>query len=302
MRLRMLQALHAVMETGSVSEAGQRLYRTQPQVSRTIANLEAELGFKLFIRHKQRLIPTREGRQFYEEARRILVGMDQIAAIAEDIRARAGGRLRIIAQPYLAYSIVPKSLATFLETEPGLKVSLEVRSRRDVASWVAGSQFDIGLAALPVETPAVVAEVFATVPVVAAMHAGHPLAARPCLTAEEVASQPLVALGSFTLLRRQVDALFEGLGLALDIRAEAASGLSACQLAAEGVGITLTDPLIARALPADALVLRPWTPGIVLTYGIIYPEAHPPTPLVRRFVDVVARTAEDFAPTFIRRV
>ena len=45
MRLNRLQALRAVLETGSVTEASRRVHRTQPQISRLISALEEEVGF-----------------------------------------------------------------------------------------------------------------------------------------------------------------------------------------------------------------------------------------------------------------
>jgi len=111
MTLQSLQALRAVMETGSVTEAARRLYRTQPQISRLIASLEGEIGFRLFLRDRRRLMPTQEGSLFYNNVSRILSGFDDISKIAEDIRSHKEARLRMVSQPFLAQAVLPEAFA-----------------------------------------------------------------------------------------------------------------------------------------------------------------------------------------------
>jgi len=284
------------METASVTEAGRRLYRTQPQISRLIAALEEEVGFKLFLRHRRRLVPTQEGNLFYNEAKRILTGLDEISRVADDIRSHKDARLRIVSQPYLGLAVLPDAIATFSQSRPNLRVSVEIRSRGDVASWVAGHQFDLGIVALPIDVPGVRSEPFAEVRVVVALPRRHSLAKKKRLTAFDLVDQPFIALRPYTLLRQAVDRLFGDLGLSLTIRAETSFGLSACQMVATGLGITLTDPLIARCLPYGHLQLRDWEPGLHLTYGFLYSSAHPPLSMVTEFSDEVAATTKRLSP------
>ncbi|HSD51342.1 MAG TPA: LysR family transcriptional regulator [Candidatus Methylomirabilis sp.] len=300
MRLQSLRALQAVMETGSTTEAGKRLYRTQPQVSRLIAALEEELGFKLFLRDRRRLLPTQEGSLFYAEVRRILSGLEEISKVAEDIRAHKEARLRIVSQPYLAHAVLPDALAAFARSHPNLRYSLEIRSRGDVGSWVAGHQFDLGVVALPIDVPGVSSQPFATVQVLVAFPVAHPLARKKRLKAEDLLGQPFIALRPYTLLRHLVDELFAQLHLPLTIRAETSFGLAACQMVAKGLGITLTDPLVARCLPPGQIELREWEPGLSLPYGFLFSSTHPPLSVVLDFADTVAETTKRLAPEYVR--
>lgn len=299
MRLQSLRAFQAVMETASATEAGRRLYRTQPQISRLIAALEEEVGFKLFLRHRRRLVPTQEGNLFYNEAKRILAGLDEIARVADDIRSHKEARLRIVSQPYLGLAVLPEAIATFSQSHPNLRVSMEIRSRGDVASWVAGHQFDLGIVALPIDVPGVRSEPFAEVRVAVALPQSHPLTKKRRLTASDLVGRPFIALRPYTLLRQAVDRLFGDLGLSLTIRAETSFGLSACQMVATGLGITVTDPLIARCLPSGHIQLRDWEPGLHLTYGFLYSSAHPPLSMVTEFADEVAATTKRLAPDHV---
>lgn len=294
MRLRYLQALRGVMESGTVTAAARQLRRTQPQVSRLIGSLEAELGFKLFLRKGRRLLPTPEGTAFYQQAERILAGWDDIATIAEDIRTRREPKLRLIAQPFLAHALLPMTIAAFVAKHPSFRWALEIRSR-GVGDWIAGQQVDLGFAALPLEQVGVRSRPLATAAVVAVLPPGHRLARRRVVDAADLTRDPFLALKPYTLLRAMTDGMFARLGLAPDIRAEMASGLSACQAVAAGLGVTVADPLVARSL-GDGVVVRPLRPGLKLTYGFLFPAAHEPAPLALEFVTTAAATAARLAP------
>jgi DNA-binding transcriptional LysR family regulator len=303
MRLRYLQALRAVMETGTVTEAAARLQLTQPQISRLIGNLEDELGFQVFSRHKRRLVPTREGQQFYREATRILTGFDEISNIIRDIRRKDEPRVRIVAQSFLATTLMPPALATFLRDEPKLRYVLDVGSRADIESWFAGQSIDLGVAALPVGHERLVrSQPFAAATAVVVLPRGHRLARKPVLDAHDIADEPFVALKPYTLLRKEVDRLFAELGLHLNIRGEASSGVVACELVAQGLGVTISDPLATRLVAGDRIEIREWRPSFALTYGFLFPLGHEPASLTLKLADTIARTAHRLDPDHVALV
>ena len=67
MKFSYVRAFKAVYELGTVTSAANHLFVTQPAISRLISQLEEELGFELFERIKGRLLPTDQGRAFYQE-------------------------------------------------------------------------------------------------------------------------------------------------------------------------------------------------------------------------------------------
>ena len=58
MRLRHIEMLHAVMVTGTISGAARLLNITQPAATQSLQHAELQLGYKLFRRVKNRLVPT----------------------------------------------------------------------------------------------------------------------------------------------------------------------------------------------------------------------------------------------------
>ena len=285
MRMNRLQALRAVMETGSVTEASRRIHRTQPQISRLISALEAEVGFTLFLRQGRGLVPTHECLRFYEGTRHILAGFEEVSRIASSIRNQQDAWLRILTQP-LAYSVTPAAIAEFSRLHPRVKVSLEVRSRVEVGLWMSGQQFDLGLAALPIDFPGIRSRSFADVRLVIAMPERHRLAAKSVVTVDDIRTNPSSRC-ALTRCCASIDDLMEQRRLPLHMVMETSSGQSACQLAALGVGVALADPVLAANVPG--IVLRDFEPKLTLPYGFLLPNAYAPSEQAREFARIFVR-------------
>ena len=81
MELRELQFFVVSVDAGSLSQAAQILYTTQPHVSKTIKKLERTLGYQLHERSKKGVELTKEGEKVYDQARKMLSSMEEIQRI-----------------------------------------------------------------------------------------------------------------------------------------------------------------------------------------------------------------------------
>ena len=88
MTFQQLRYILEVHKTGSVSKAAENLFVTRPSVSLSISSLEAELGYPLFTRTQQGLIPSARGRLVLEYASRICETQRQITNIGKEDRSR----------------------------------------------------------------------------------------------------------------------------------------------------------------------------------------------------------------------
>jgi DNA-binding transcriptional LysR family regulator len=282
-----LRAFRAVMEVGSTNAAADRIGRTQPQLSRLISQLEDEIGFPLFDRERRRLVPTMRAHRFYQEVIRALDGLDSIKQVGEDLRLEADAQLRVIAPPYASYTVLPEALARYREIFPKGQFSLELVTRSTMGRWLSFHPFDIGIASLPFDAPAISSIPLAQVATVVVMACGHPLAAKKKIAAEDLGRYPFVALNSFTLLRRQLDRVLDDAGVKLRLVGETDTGLSACQLVAKGLGITVVDRLWVDAMPEGEVQYRQWEPGLRSSFGLIHPTATPLGPPARALADIL---------------
>lgn len=86
MTLQQLQYLMEVYRTGSVSRAAKNLYLAQSSLSASISALEKELGFSIFIRSKNGMMPTVEGARAIEQAARICESYQRMTASVPSLR------------------------------------------------------------------------------------------------------------------------------------------------------------------------------------------------------------------------
>lgn len=67
MNIQSLQYILTIEQLGSINQATQRLYLSQSSLSRTLKELEAQVGFSIFQRTSRSVVPTHDGRMFLEQ-------------------------------------------------------------------------------------------------------------------------------------------------------------------------------------------------------------------------------------------
>jgi DNA-binding transcriptional LysR family regulator len=291
---RALLALRAVITEGTVTAAAQRIHRTQPAVSRLIAQLESTIGFALFRREGRRLLPTPEGLTFYGETERAFSALSEIEATARDIRERRDTPLRILAQAHVVNGLLPVALGDFCARNPAFRFSIEIRQREYISHWIANRQFDVGFAPAPAAHPQIETERLVRAPLFIVMPAAHRLIRKRQVRVSDLVKEPLVATRPGAPIRARLDALFAAHGTMPVIRGETASAFSACQLVSRGVGVTLVDPFVASHFVANpSIAIRPLLPRIVMEYLVLRPVGYSLGSVAQEFIATVRAAAHN---------
>jgi DNA-binding transcriptional LysR family regulator len=168
-----LEILQTVAETGSFSAAGRKLNRAQSVISYGIANLEAQLGVKLFTREgtrEPRL--TDMGRAILEEARRMSGVLQRIRARVEGHARGLESDLAIAIDSVLPAPVLIRALTAFEVEFPTVSVNLHVGSLGLITDLVANEKADLGVGGLLGEADVRLIEIgfISLVPVAAAQH------------------------------------------------------------------------------------------------------------------------------------
>ena len=291
MDIKDLNAFRVVVEAGTVTRAAQQLRRTQPAVSRIVARLEDELGFKLFERTQKRFSLTAEGDAFFKETDRLLASYDEILEAARDIREGRLSRIRIVSMPALAHGLLPDALAAFQKSHPRISVSVDVRRRADVTRWVAGRQFDIGVATLPIDYPGVSTLSLVKVRALAALPKGHPLARAKSVSLSSLAPEPLVGLGADAMIQARINELFGKLGRKPNLVVDTSSLLAVCHFVASGLGCGIVDPFTARATGQADVDFRPLEPSMEIEYGLLFEKDRLPSNQIKSLRETIKTAA-----------
>jgi DNA-binding transcriptional LysR family regulator len=292
MNLRQLQAFKAVMHEGTVTQAAHLMGVTQPAISSMIANLEQDVGFALFRRHKGRVHPTPEALHLFDEVEKALSGMDKVLRAARDIKDLSVGQLQVASLPGPSLVFLPRVVAEFIEARPGVTVSLQTRSSLQIKEWIAAQLYDIGLAELPVDDPAIEVEAL-SFNCVCVMPAGHALAREEVITPHHLSGLPIIALSRDHMTHFRLRDAFLAAGVPWSPRCECQLFAPACSLVAGGAGIAVVEPITAANYADRGLVSRPFEPRIPFDIGLLYPAMRPRSNLAREFT-VLLR--ERFSP------
>jgi DNA-binding transcriptional LysR family regulator len=149
MELRHLRYFTAVAQWKSYREASRRLHIAQPAISRTVADLEDELGLKLFSREKRATQLTPEGEAFYAEAVRTLTQAECAVQTAKRAARGETGKLSIGFLGSATYAFLPELVRVFKSKYPGVKLTLvELSPLQQEAAFEEGL-IDIGFTRTP---------------------------------------------------------------------------------------------------------------------------------------------------------
>ncbi|MGX1786612.1 LysR substrate-binding domain-containing protein [Bosea sp. NPDC055332] len=262
MNLRDIDVFNAIMLSGGAGAAAALLDTSQPAISRSLAKLEAELGFSLFDRIRGRLVPTREGQLFHAEVKANLVGLDRLKLRAAQIREVGAGTIRVASLSALGHGLVPRAIASFSRKHPQARISYQVRTSHVVRDLVASGSFDIGLAADEVDTTGVLHSVFTTPRAVCVMPKGHRLASRTVITPPDIEGEGFLALAPEDTVRLAMDRIFAEHGVQPRILVETPYGVTIAILAAQGLGLGLVNPFIIADRMIGDIAVRPFEPAV----------------------------------------
>jgi DNA-binding transcriptional LysR family regulator len=286
-----LDVFHAVASTGSITGAARLLNVSQPGASRSLADLEREIGFTLFVRDKKRLTITPEGSDFYEEVTRSHTGLDRLARIACEIRELRRGRLRIAAMPALCFGMVPNAIKEFMNQHPSLTISFEAQMSREVIERVANQHVDVGIAQVPSDYPDVTIHSSFRSDCVCVLPADHPLCSKEVIEPADLKGQPFVALPPQTFAGRQLDRVLADANVRLVPRIDALASFAACALVAEGLGISVVDPFTA-SFAEQRLCRKTFVPTINFGFRLVYPARRTMSQAARALLSHLASAIE----------
>ena len=148
--LRAFEAFQAVALAGSFTSAARRLRVAQPALSKTIQNLEAELGVKLFDRLRRGVALTPAGRNLLPTAWQALKQFDGIQSSLPAILGVSTPTLSIAGLPTIFRYFVVPIICRFAEAHPKTEVVYTERPSAALFQMLDSGQLDLGIASLPI--------------------------------------------------------------------------------------------------------------------------------------------------------
>lgn len=305
MDLRRLQHFVILAETLNYRLAAERLHMTQPPLSVSIQKLEADIGFQLFTRNQQGVRLTESGKMALVEARRALFHVGRLREVARTAEAGEIGTLRIGFVGSATHAILPRVLPAFRARYPGVQLVLREATSVRIMELLEEETLDVGLIRVPILNLSSASLVpLETDVLVAALPAGHPLAARPALKLSELAEEPFIFYSSEQAHGLYMAAMFacQLSGFSPRVAQAAVQISTVLSLVESGLGVALV-PSVSSSRAGAGVVCRPLEdlPGAT-SIGISLacrPEAD--SVLVKRFRELATQQFTGTTPPALAR-
>ncbi|HDH1773358.1 LysR family transcriptional regulator [Klebsiella quasipneumoniae] len=188
--IRLLRAFAVVAEENNISRAAQRLFISQPPLSRHMRHLEAQLGVTLFQRHSKGLILTDAGREVLAMIRPMLVLQERTLAALSELSVHSPLSLRLGVTTAFEQGIFAAVESALSEHTRALHITRHASPA--LAQQVRKGKLDAALVALPLNTEGLHLHPLPyQEPLIAAVPASWPEAATPALTLSALNHRPL---------------------------------------------------------------------------------------------------------------
>ena len=119
-----IEIFYEVYKHLSMTAAANKMEISQPSVSKTLGNIEKNLGFKLFLRKGKKLIATNEAAELFEHASIVTNQLKNFNYIANTYKSRSLDFINIGTTPSLAETLVPKIIKKYHKVNAGARFNL----------------------------------------------------------------------------------------------------------------------------------------------------------------------------------
>lgn len=272
MDVRALRYFTEVVRQQSFTRAAEKLYVTQPTISKMLRQLEEELGCTLLIRDGRKLHLTDSGQAVYQRGLAILQEFHQLEVEIGDINQLKTGKLRLGIPPMVGMQIAG-SVSAFRRRYPGVELSITESGGLAVQQAVLAGTLDIALTALPVD---------GTLPLNTLPLMHHPLCVllprqtpwltRRSLSLIELAEHPLLIFNEEFSLNRQLMQAFQRLGVTPHIEVRSGQWDFLAAMVQAEMGLAILPAPICERLDRQSLMWLPLESELKWSLGLIWRE------------------------------
>lgn len=160
MDIKNIHYLFALEEYGNVSAASSKLYISQPTLSQFLKKYEEYLGYTIFIRTKEGLKLTQEGRVFLDTARQIIKLEQDMQARLADTSDKMTGEITFALSAQRGLSVLPLVLPKFTRQYPNITVNIMEGHTKSLEYQLQKGDISLAFLVPPLNNPALPCEVF----------------------------------------------------------------------------------------------------------------------------------------------
>lgn len=250
MELLQLRYFCTVAQMENITNAAQSLNISQPSLSKTIINLEREVGVPLFDRLGRHIYLNSQGKLFYEKIRDGLDLIDSARNELLDTSAKPSGDIKLFV--LAASSLVPGMLAGFVSSYPQIRINLYQQTSYDLRY---SDEYNFSISATPMDYTNLEVYPLLTEEIVLAVPASHPLAGKDEIQLSDAADCNFIAFSHGPSLRVLTDSLCYMAGFAPRIIFESDGINTLFTMIEAGAGVSLIPAETHRRIDEQKIKL-----------------------------------------------
>jgi len=286
-RIKQMRAFCEVVRSGSVTQAAQNLFLSQPSVTLQIQALERELSVTLFERRGPVLKLTPDGEALYGLAEPLVKGVDSLQENFAALHGRLeSGELNIGAGESTILYVLPQAVRRFVTSYPGIHTKLHNVTGRDGLKMLRADEIDFAVGSMLEVPDDILYEPVAMFDPVLIVPLDHPLAAYDEVTLEAVSQYGMILPPRHLSTWNVVKYVFQQHNLTFKVTLEAGGWEVIKKYVELGLGISIvTDICLTGSERLKRIPLKQYFPQ--RGYGLVLRKGKFLSPQARRFVEIL---------------
>jgi len=195
-----------VAETRSFSRAAEKLYLTQPAISKRISTLEFALDCQLFDRLGKNIQLTQAGEALIPSYQRILSELDETQRIISNLRTQVSGHLKFGTSHHIGLHRLPPILRQYTNSYPEVELDIQFMDSEQAAALILKGSIELALITLPdaIEKPLTTIPVWSD-PMECVVAKDHVLANQDTVTRQQLRDHGVLIQSHSTHTRNIID-------------------------------------------------------------------------------------------------
>ena len=271
MDIRALRYFVELVREKSFTRASEKLFVTQPTISKMTRNMEQELGQPLLNREGHSFTLTDSGQVLFAHGQLILAQMQQLEAELADLQSLQHGRLALGIPPMVGH-VYADLIRAYRSRYPKVELSIVEYGGRRIEQAVLEGELDLAITMLPTREEGVLSAleldcypIQVVLPDLPRWRGGSEI------RLADLQEEPfLLYTQAFTLSERLEQACQQA-GFVPQVAARSSQWDFLTAMVRSGMGVAFLPEPICRRLTPDGLVLRPLLPELSWRLGVIWP-------------------------------
>lgn len=299
MDIRQIEYFAEVAKHLNFTKAAATLHISQPSLSKTIKNLEAEVGASLLYRGAKQLELTDGGKAFLTNAKQVLEAFENLTSELNDVMDLKKGEITIGIPPIIGAVFFSKLISSYKEAYPSIHLHLTEVGTNKIKQGVEEGSLDIGLVCnLPIKKGNLETIKLVKDPLMLIVHHGHSLAKRETVDFPDIENESFILYHQdFSLHDSIMDACSQH-GFYPDIVCESSQKDFMIEMVEAKLGVALLPSRICNQITNPNIRSVPFQKPIVnLELGMIWKKNKYQSHAVREFINIAGTEGQAPCPT-----